>query len=335
MLNGAVNEVVKGTSIVNLPALILGGATLNTQYNDNPKSIPLIEMIRYAFQNGIRAIDTSPYYGESEILYGKALEYLRAEYPREHYFICSKAGRIKLDEFDYSRSSIRKSVLRSCERLKTDYIDVMFLHDVEFIETKQVLEALKELRKLKDEGVIHNFGISGYPVDFLLTVALKSCEMVDIGPLDVVLSYANLNLQNMTLNNYYSRFKHDAGVKVVENGSILSMSLLRTQETKSFHPCSAKLRTLACKAAEYTASQGEDLALLATRFAISKWVHKGPTVLGVSSVQELRAALESYWDVMNIKDQDLSVSDAGLVAHIQQSIFGNCMNETWVSGIEH
>lgn len=161
---------------------------------------------------------------------------MKDEIPRENYFICTKVGRIRLDEFDYSREHVRSSVLRSCERLRTDYLDVVFLHDVEFVETAQVLEALKELRKLKDEGVLHNFGISGYPVDFLLDTACRCRKDAEIGPLDVVLSYANLNLQNETLLHYLPRFKNEAGVKVVENGSILSMSLLRMQETKASFP---------------------------------------------------------------------------------------------------
>ncbi|SCV05704.1 LANO_0H13344g1_1 [Lachancea nothofagi CBS 11611] len=329
-----VNEIVRGKSIEELPKLILGGATLNTQYNDDPQSMPVIDMLRYAFHHGIRAIDTSPYYGDSELLYGAALETLRTEFPRESYFVCTKVGRIRLEEFDYSRAAVRSSVLRSCQRLKTTYLDLVFLHDVEFVETSQILEALKELRKLKDEGIIYNFGISGYPVDFLLSVALQSCTNREIGPLDSILSYANLNLQNLTLLDYTHRFKTEAQVKTVENGSILSMSLLRSQETKSFHPCSAKLRDLSNKAALYAASEGEDLACLATRYAFSKWVGEGPTVLGVSDVDELRTALQSYWDVVN-NNGKLTAEDARIAGHIQKSIFGSHLNETWNSGISH
>ncbi|SCU94547.1 LADA_0G09230g1_1 [Lachancea dasiensis] len=331
---GPFNEVVRGRSIQELPKLILGGATLNTQYNTDPASLPIVEMLRMAFQLGIRAIDTSPYYGSSESLYGKALEALKQEFSRETYFICTKVGRIRLDEFDYSRASIRSSVMRSCERLRTDYLDVVFLHDVEFVETVQVIEALKELRRLKDEGVILNFGISGYPVDFLFSIALKSLDDEDIGPLDVVLSYANLNLQNVTLRDYALRFKQQARVKVVENGSILSMSLLRAQETKAFHPCSADLRELAAQAAKYATRNGQDLASLATRYAYSEWLQTGPTVLGVSSVQELEIALKSYWDVVD-RNGALAPPDILLVDHIQKNIFGKHMNETWESGIPH
>lgn len=87
------------------------------------------------------------------------------------------------------------------------------------------------------------------------------------------------------------------------------------------------------KAAEYAASEDEDLASLATRFAYSKWIKEGPTVIGVSSVQELRVALESYWAVVDNKGE-LSSKDKRVAKHIQDEIFGGHLNETWQSGIE-
>ncbi|SCU86211.1 LAMI_0D00914g1_1 [Lachancea mirantina] len=320
--------------ISKLPGLILGGATLNTQYNEDPEAVPLVQMLRLAFDRGFRAIDTSPYYGESEKLFGEALDVVRGDFPRDSYYICTKVGRISVAEFDYSRENVRFSVKRSCERLGTEYLDMVFLHDIEFIETPAVLEALEELRSLKDEGLIRNFGASGYPVDFLLEIAIKCSQSASIGPLDAVLSYANLNIQNTLLADYYVRFKRDAKVKVVENGSILSMSLLRSQETRAFHPCSQELRDLAQKAAQYAASEGEDLADLATRYAMSKWYGLGPTVLGVSTVYELEHALSNYDTVMD-NDGQLSERDQMLVNYIQSQIFKTHLNETWESGIPH
>lgn len=54
------------------PRLIIGGAPFSAQYNEDPESIPIVEILRVAFENGINCIDTSPYYGNSEILIGKA-----------------------------------------------------------------------------------------------------------------------------------------------------------------------------------------------------------------------------------------------------------------------
>ena len=76
-------------------------------------------------------------------------------------FICTKVGRVKVDEFDYSPESVRRSVLRSLERLGVERLDVCYAHDVEFVTATEVLGAVGELFKLRDEGKIRYVGISG------------------------------------------------------------------------------------------------------------------------------------------------------------------------------
>jgi aryl-alcohol dehydrogenase-like predicted oxidoreductase len=109
----------------------------------------------------------------------------------------TKCGRFGSNDFDYSPSRIRQCVLESLQRLQTSYLDVVYLHDVEFVATSVlpklegnhvtalhdeaaayglakgdeakvkgqgdqiILDALVELRKLKQEGIIKNIGITG------------------------------------------------------------------------------------------------------------------------------------------------------------------------------
>ncbi len=47
----------------------------------------------------------------------------------------TKCGRYGTTKFDYSPATIRESVTRSLERLKTDYLDTVYLHDIEFVCT--------------------------------------------------------------------------------------------------------------------------------------------------------------------------------------------------------
>lgn len=100
-------------------------------------------------------------------------------------------------DFDYTPARIRESVKRSLERLHTDYLDVVHLHDVEFVCTEvtprrtgnhtsalgedkaayglvegeesqirgegdqRILDAFAELQKMKEEGLIKHIGITG------------------------------------------------------------------------------------------------------------------------------------------------------------------------------
>lgn len=330
--------------ISDLPPLIIGGAVLNTQYSLDPSQLPITDIIRTAFSHRFNAIDTSPYYGQSEELLGHALTSVAAEWPRESYFLCTKAGRIQLDEFDYSRPAVRRSVLRSLQRLGTSYLDLVYMHDIEFVPELQVFEALLELAALKREGVVRHIGVSGYPVDFLLEVAVR-CKADDaIGPLDAILSYSHGCLQNTRLFDLYDRFFAEAGIKKLMNGSILSMSLLRSGVTHLFHPAPQDLKDAVAGVALRLLVDGVELADLATRFALRRWLFdtapqpktgpltcnpKTAVVLGVSTVEELNAAIAGYEQV---KSQSGSDQDEALYARVIKELGASHFNETWPSG---
>lgn len=315
--------------------LILGGAVFNTQYNDDPKSMPIYSLLESSFLKGINAIDTSPYYGPSEELIGKALKELHDEgkIERDNYYICTKVGRIKLDDFDYSPEWVEKSILRSLERFNTTYLDVVFLHDIEFPTYEETIGALKKLMELKSRGLIRWVGISGYPVDYIYKVAKNVREIDEIGTLDLVMSYSNMCLQNITLKEYYDKFIYDTGVKLVNNASILSMSMLRYQETKSFHPASQALKDKCFELAIMLREKhNTDLADLATRFAIREWQNrKGRTVIGVSNVEELNVAWQQY---VNVTSGKFDEEDDRLVK-LSQEFLGEHFNEVWPSGTDH
>lgn len=315
--------------------LILGGAVFNTQYNDDPKSMPIYSLLESSFLKGINAIDTSPYYGPSEELIGKALKELHDEgkIERDNYYICTKVGRIKLDDFDYSPEWVEKSILRSLERFNTTYLDVVFLHDIEFPTYEETIGALRKLMELKSRGLIRWVGISGYPVDYIYKVAKNVREIDEIGTLDLVMSYSNMCLQNITLKEYYDKFIYDTGVKLVNNASILSMSMLRYQETKSFHPASQALKDKCFELAIMLREKhNTDLADLATRFAIREWQNrKGRTVIGVSNVEELNVAWQQY---VNVTSGKFDEEDDRLVK-LSQEFLGEHFNEVWPSGTDH
>lgn len=330
--------------ITDLPPLVIGGAVFNTQYAADPSKLPIREIILTAFSKGLNALDTSPYYGQSEILVGEALAQIEKEWPRESYFICTKAGRIQLDEFDYSRPSVRKSVLRSLERLHTSYLDLVYMHDIEFVEEHEVYDALRELVELKKEGIVRNIGVSGYPVEFLLKVA-KECSTTyheEIGPLDAILSYSHGCIQNTKLFDLYDQFL-ESGIKKILNGSILSMSMLRSAKTHAFHPAPQALKDLVDSAAQDLLKENVELADLATRFALKKWLfqtvkqdenkpfewnRKTSVVLGVSSLDELSAAIDGYYSV----EKNEANGDEELFDKVQKKLGPDHFNETWSSG---
>ncbi|KAF2814046.1 Aldo/keto reductase [Mytilinidion resinicola] len=277
----------KGTPLsAILPPLIFGTATFNHQYNDDPYALDTTGLVSDALTHGIRAFDTSPYYGPSETLLGAALAtpFVRTTFPRSSYFILTKVGRIAEAHFDYSPAWVAQSIARSLARLHTSYLDVVYCHDVEFVSPAAVLGAVRELRRIRDEeGTLRYVGISGYPLDVLGSLA----ELVlrETGePLDAVMSYANFTLQNEALAGPKGIQRlRNAGVDVVPNASPLGMGLLRRQGVPvgalgDFHPASRALRQAVRQASDFCDAHGEKLEVIAIRYALETWLARGASV---------------------------------------------------------
>lgn len=192
--------------------------------------------------------------------------------------ILTKCGRIGISSFDYSPAWIRKSVARSLQRLRTGYLDVVYCHDVEFVSWQDVVAAVRELRRLRDEeGSVRYVGISGYPVDVL--VALAELIRKETGEaIDVVQSYSNFNLQNTRLLRDGLEALAGAGVDVVTNASVLSMGLLRRNGVPQsgqgdWHPAPKELRAAVARVSDVLDSRDEKLETLAIRYAVENWMH--------------------------------------------------------------
>jgi aryl-alcohol dehydrogenase-like predicted oxidoreductase len=309
-----------------LPPLIFGTATFNYQFNPDPFALGPTEIVQRALAHGIRAFDTSPYYGPAEEILGTALstELVRQHYRREQYYLLTKVGRILADCFDYSPAWVRYSVKRSCKRLRTNYLDVVYCHDVEFVSAEEVLGAIKELRRIRDEeGTIKFVGISGYPVPILCDLA----EMIlrETGePLDVVMSYANFTLQNTRLMSQGIPRLVAAGVDVVPNASPLGMGLLRSQGPPvgvmgNWHPAPDELRKAINAASDWTDKQGERLEVVAVRFALENWLREGAKVGACGDPLALPG--DTYHSRLDVREKlGVSVMGVSKIAELDETI---------------
>ncbi|SPO05548.1 related to Pseudomonas L-fucose dehydrogenase [Cephalotrichum gorgonifer] len=300
-----------------IPPLILGTATFNTQYVASPEHMPYTPIISRALSLGIRAFDTSPYYGPSESLLGAALTSLSP--PRDSYFLITKAGRRGPSDFDYSPAGIRSSVERSLARLGTDRLDLVYCHDVEFVSPADVLAAVSELRRLRSEGKVRYVGISGYPLPTLTSLSLSVLEATG-EPLDAVLSYSHFTLQNTSLSSpaVLSAFAA-ARVNVLLNASILGMGLLTSRgidaaPMAAWHPAPPALRSRCTELKTIAEAEGMGLEEVAIRWSLAGWAtaaaafgsasggrnaRTGVSVTGVSSVAELEETWRVWSEVVS------------------------------------
>lgn len=268
-----------------LPSLIFGAGGISTLYSsqDDLESFIPFRTVRLALRYGINSFDTSPYYGASEIILGQILQALKDDYPRSSYTLITKCGRYgpTRSEFDYSPTTVRRSIERSLKRLGTTYLDTVYMHDVEFVATpvwpkpndgnhslvltdenlakqwglgkgdedkvhgegdQKVLDAVAELRKLQEEGVIKTVGISGYPLPTLLRLSLLVLHKTG-KPLDNVLSYSHYDMQNTTFAAFFPEFTQRAKVARVLTAGPFSMGLL-TNSPPDWHPAPQTLKEL-------------------------------------------------------------------------------------------
>lgn len=327
------------------PPLILGGAGFSHQVVRNPNTTQVFRILKRAFEMGLRAIDTSSYYHPSEQLLGEALSHrdITCQYSRDQYFLMTKVGRVTATQFDYSPAWIRQSVARSLRRLRTDYLDVVFCHDVEFVPEEEVLQAVEVLLDLVRDGLIRYVGISGYRIDVLTRIAHQAKKRCG-RPLDLVQNWSQLNLQNDRLIRDGLSELQAAGVACICSSSPLALGLLRSEgvpvgDLGDFHPAPPGLRHAAQKAADYVAERGESLAALALRYALwhaqqaSTANTRVSTIIGISSIQELedsfttagkilRRSEEGHWewavDSPSARGSNSKVIDLRLCAAVQE-----------------
>lgn len=293
-----------------LPPMILGGSGFSYQVHPDPKSVPVSSIIRRAFDAGMTAIDTSPYYEPSEQLLGEALasDEIRSKYSRADYLLMTKVGRLSEAVFDYSPAWIKASVQRSLHRLGTTYLDVVFCHDVEFVSPQEAIEGVGVLFELCDQGVVRFVGISGYSIDRLIHVAQEVRKRYQ-RPLHIVQNWARLNLLNSSLERYGIPALRKAGISVICNASPLASGLLRSGRVPcgrlgDWHPAPAGLRNAVQKASEWVEKQQSSLAVLALRFALARASQASQdgvivrTIVGICSISDLKNNLQTIETIL-------------------------------------
>lgn len=171
----------------------LGGVAIGTAFEPLTDG-QSYEVLQKAWDLGIRYYDTSPWYGltKSERRFGN---YLYSQ-NREEFVLSTKVGRLFVEvpedevpptmwqdplnydfEHNYTADAIKRSIEESLERLRLDYIDIVYVHDLSEDQVgdrypyflKQAREgAFKVLSELRSEGVIKAWGMGVNKIEPIL-----------------------------------------------------------------------------------------------------------------------------------------------------------------------
>lgn len=298
-----------GKTGLNVSVIGFGASPLGNVFDDCDE-LEGIRSVHCAIDHGINFFDVAPFYGITlaETRLGSALMG-----KRNNILLATKCGRYGLRDFDFSYRRIIESADESLKRLKTDYVDLMQLHDIEFGSKEQVLnEAIPAIQKIKESGKARFVGITGLPVNYLAEIA----RQVEV---DTVLSWAHYNLLQDEINAELVPLCQEKDMGLM-NAAPLVQRILSDARIPAWHNAPSELKNMQAPLLDCCKKYGVALSDVAIRFAID---HPGiaSTIIGMCDQLHVRK---------NVDVLEFSIPE-GLLTEIDRLV-APVKNRMWFEG---
>ncbi|MFA6569371.1 MAG: aldo/keto reductase [Victivallales bacterium] len=229
------------------------------------------DIIKSAYECGVNCLDTSPNYGDSEEVLGRALAELGL---RNKMQVISKVEHIGILNLSDSEAEkhINESVENSLKRLRIEHLDICMIHkelDIEYIGI---------LRKLEQKGLIGGSGISLDSNEYCK-------EVISLGIKYVQLPY---NILDKRFDSFFTESQAD-GISVFTRSAYLQGLLLMPEE--SISPDLNEVIPVRRSLEKLAAAAGMSMPELCMRFVLSN-----PAVTsiltGVDNIKQLSQNLQ-------------------------------------------
>ncbi len=131
---------------------------------DLPDPTTVGRLLNSVLDLGCTLIDTAPAYGLSEARIGEAIGHRRSE-----FVLSTKVGETFENGrslYDFSGDSIRTSLERSLRNLRTEVLDIVFIHSNG--DDRQILletETVSILQEYRTRGIVRAIGLSGKTIE--------------------------------------------------------------------------------------------------------------------------------------------------------------------------
>jgi L-galactose dehydrogenase len=294
------------TSILGFGASPLGDVFCQTDPVERTAAVHM------AVERGINFFDVSPFYGltVAETRLGEALAGRR-----EKVVLATKCGRYGASEFDFSAAKVTAGFEESLKRLRTDYVDLLQAHDVEFGHVQQVVEeTLPAMRRLQEQGKARFIGITGYSLKNLMKIAGRA-------EVDCILSYCRYNLLVTDMRTEMVPFAKKNGIGLI-NASPLHMGMITERGAPEWHPAPGAVREAGQRVVALCKARGVDASEVALRFC-TELPDVASTLVGMASCEQVER---------NLKAMEMEV-DAELMREIAE-VVAPVKDTTWPSGLE-
>lgn len=252
-----------------------------------------------AWEAGIRYFDTAPLYGNG--LAERRLGQFLADKDRSSYAVSSKVGRIvdgnagieESPPHDYSAAGVRRSLERSLERLGIDHLDIALVHDPDDHWDEARREALPELERLRDIGLVRAIGVGMNQVEMLQRFVRES-------DIDCVLVAGRYSLLDRSAAQLLSSC-FERGVTVIVGG-VFNAGVLADPERCAYfnyEPASPSVLAAARRLKSVCESYGVPLPAAAIAFAL-----RNPAVTSVLVGARSRAEIQEDMRLLDLEIPD-------------------------------
>ena len=319
----AETRTIPGTGI-SLPVLGFGAAPIGNLYRQVPEQ-EAADAVAAAWEGGIRYFDTAPHYGlglsERRLGAGRGGPG-RGPHVGSHQKRPVKGAQTVpprtdtpgvdvpddlIRVRDYSRDGVLRSIEESLKRLRTDRIDIVYIHDPDDYWTEAVEGAAPALSALRDEGVIRAWGAGMNQAGMLHRFVTET-------DIDVVMLAGRYTLleQGAAADLLPACLERQVGVVNVGvfNSGLLSKERPASDATYNYAPAPPELLDRANLLADICESHGTTLPAAALQFPYRHPAVTG-VVLGMRTPDQVKQNLdlaaqsvpESLWD--ELRDRGL------------------------------
>ena len=251
-----------------------------------------LEILEYAFQQGLYYWDTAASYGNdlisSEERIGKILKH-----HREGVFLASKTG-------DRDGEKVKESIEKSLARLQTDHIDLLHIHSITSVEDAEQLgekgKVLEVLEQYKKEGIIRNIGYTGHASAEGMK---RAAELYDFDAMMMALNHQSAD-GSQSFEENPATFAFDKGMGVI------AMKVIRPRESiQGLDPADLFKYALSLKQFHMINVGIDSMEVLKTNIELLKDFK----ALDEQKMKEIRLALQPFYRGENLAWMQASYRD--------------------------
>ncbi len=194
-------------------------------------------LCKAAYENGIKLFDTANGYqnGNNETMLGN----LFRNYPRDSFYLATKVKASAVDRdgkptAETTADAFYARFNESLARLKMDYVDILYVHDISTLELLEYKPIINAVKKLKKDGKVRFVGFSTHQNEPLIIDAAASS-----GNWDVILTSYNFQQAYREELDAAIRKAAAAGIGIVAMKTMAGGGFLDKERTKPINTTAA------------------------------------------------------------------------------------------------